>query len=268
MMNGKIIATLALLLSPAVHAQIAVPIEALEVNLVGFAAASVPEYWGASRNSGALGPYGRYQFEGSQRYIELLGPQVKVNLLNDKNWRIGPIVKYRFARDSDVDDKIVRRMDKVDGALEGGMFIQYRLPLSETPLHQITVGADVEGGRNGTEAHLNAMYFQPLGKAVLANVGLGLTYGNGKFVDNYFGVTSAHDIALYPALAGRAYDTSGGVVGWNIPFGVTVFVSKEWALSAGGRYERLVGDAKDSPLVRRGDADQWMLGIGAAYLFK
>jgi outer membrane scaffolding protein for murein synthesis (MipA/OmpV family) len=35
-----------------------------------------------------------------------------------------------------------------------------------------------------------------------------------------------------------------------------------------GRYERLLGDAKDSPLIEsRGDANQWSIGIAAAYLF-
>ena len=40
-------------------------------------------------------------------------------------------------------------------------------------------------------------------------------------------------------------------------------------LSVGGRYERLVGDAKDSPVVaQRGDSNQWIGGVGVAYLFK
>ena len=84
----------ALLLAPAAHAEIAVPIEGLEINMIGMAVASVPDYWGSSNNEGAFGPYGRYQFQGTERYVEVLGPQVKLNLLNDKNWRLGPIIRY------------------------------------------------------------------------------------------------------------------------------------------------------------------------------
>ncbi len=258
----------ALLLAPVAYADIAVPVDGLNVNLVGLAVGAVPDYYGSSHEQGDVGPYGRYQFEGSERYILLLGPQFSANLLNDPNWRLGPMIRYRSARDKDVNDKVVRQMDKVDSAVEGGVFLQYKLPLSSTPLHQVTFGGDVEAGSNGTEAHLNMMYMQPFSKTIIGNIGLGMTYGNSKFMDSYFGVTSAHDVALYPSLGGRAYNPSSGVVGWNIPFGVSAFVSKDWIVSAGGRYEHLVSDAKDSPVVRRGDSNQWIGGVGVAYLFK
>lgn len=258
----------ALLLAPLAHAEIAVPIEGLDVNILGIAVGSVPDYWGSSKNEGAVGPYGRYQFEGSQRYIQLLGPEFTANLLNDANWRLGPIIRYRSARDDNVDNNTVSHMDKVDSAIEGGVFLTYKLPLSDEPLHQVTFGGDVEGGKNGTEAHLKVNYFQPFSKTIIGNIGLGMTYGNNKFMDTYFGVNSAHDIALYPSLGGQPYNASSGVVGWNIPFGVSAFLTKEWLLSVGGRYERLVSDAKDSPVVNQsGDANQWIGGVGLAYVF-
>ncbi len=258
----------AALLAPAAYAAIAVPIEGLELNMIGVAVGSVPDYWGSSENEGAVGPYGRYQFQGTERYVEVIGPQVKLNLLNDKNWRLGPIIRYRSARDKDVDDRIVRQMDKVDSVIQGGAFVGYRMPLSSTPLHQINFNGDVEGGSNGTEAHLNMMYMQPFNKTIIGNIGLGMTYGNSKFMENYFGVTSARDIALYPALGGRPYDASSGIASWNVPFGISAFVSKDWIVSGGGRYEKLVSDASDSPVVKRGDSSQWLFGLGVAYLFK
>lgn len=259
----------AFLLAPAAYAEVAVPIEGIEVNMIGLAVGSVPDYWGSSKNEVAGGPYGRYQFQGSERFVDVLGPQARLNLLDNKNWRLGPILRYRSVRDKDVDDNVVRRMDKVDSVVEGGVFVAYKLPLSSTPLHQLTFSGDVEGGGNGTEAHLSMMYFQPFSQTTIGNLGLGMTYGNSKFMENYFGVTSARDIALFPSLAGRRYDASSGVAGWNIPFGVSMFLSKQWLLSVGGRYERLVGDAKDSPVVdQRGDAGQWIGGVGIAYVFK
>jgi MipA family protein len=259
----------ALLLAPVVHAEIAVPIEGLDVNIVGIAVGSVPDYYGSSKNTGAVGPYGRYQFEGSQRYVQLLGPELTVNLLNDSNWRLGPLLRYRSARDDKVDDKIVSEMDKVDSAIEAGVFLTYKLPLSDMPLHQVTFSGDYEAGKNGAEGHLKVNYFQPFSKTIIGNIGLGMTYGNNKFMDNYFGVTSQHDIDLYPSLNDKSYNPSSGVVGWNIPFGVSAFLTPEWLLSVGGRYERLVSDAKDSPVVdQRGDPNQWVGGVGIAYVFK
>lgn len=259
----------ALLLAPLAHAEITVPMEGIDVNMVGIAVGSVPDYWGSSHNEVAAGPYGRYQFEGTQRYVQLLGPILTANLLNDANWRVGPLLRYRSARDSSVNDNVVSQMDKVDSAIEGGAFVGYKLALSDIPMHQINFNADFESGKNGAEGHLGATYFQPFSKTIIGNIGLGMSYGNSKFMDTYFGVTSAHDISLYPSLGGKPYNASSGVVGYNIPFGISAFVSPEWVLSVGGRYERLVSDAKDSPVVdQRGDANQWVGGIGLAYVFK
>lgn len=257
-----------ILASGATFAQMAIPLQDSEVNVVGLAVGTAPDYYGSSKQEGGVGPYARYQFKDTERYVLLLGPQLSANLLNDKNWRAGPLVKYRFARDNDVEDRVVRQMDKIDGAVFGGAFVEYKMPLSNTRMHQIVFGGDVAGSKNGTEAHLRATYWQPLSSKLLATVGLGMTYGNNKFADTYFGVTSAHDIALYPSRGGRAYNASSGVVGWNIPVGLTMPINKEWLLSAGARYERLVGDAKSSPVVdQRGSANQWIGGVGVAYMF-
>ncbi|MBR9883807.1 MAG: MipA/OmpV family protein [Oceanospirillales bacterium] len=96
-----------------------------------------------------------------------------------------------------------------------------------------------------------------------------MTYANDEFGDTYFGVNSAHDVALYPSMSGQPYRSSGGVVGWNIPFRVTTFLNKEWLISVGGRYEKLTGDAGDSPIIKqRGDDTQWPVGLGVSYIFK
>lgn len=119
----------ALWLAPAAYAAD----EVVGTNLFGVAVGAQPDYYGSSHTQGAVGLYGRYQFEYSERYVLLLGSQLRVNLLNDSNWRAGPMIRVRAARDHDVDDKIVKQMDKVDTAVEGGAFLQYRLPLSNEP---------------------------------------------------------------------------------------------------------------------------------------
>jgi outer membrane scaffolding protein for murein synthesis (MipA/OmpV family) len=54
----------------------------------------------------------------------------------------------------------------------------------------------------------------------------------------------------------------------KIPFSLSTQVNRQWLLTFGGRYERLLNDAKDSPVVQRhGDANQWQVGVAATYLF-
>jgi MipA family protein len=128
-------------------------------------------------------------------------------------------------------------------------------------------GGDVQGGDTGTEAHLKVSFWQPLSETMMAHAGVEMTYGDDRFMQKYFGVTGS-DVALFPTLGGKAFNASSGVVGWKIPFGVATYLNKEWLLSAGGHYERLVEDAKDSPVVsQRGDANQWVGGIGLSYIF-
>ena len=43
-------------------------------------------------------------------------------------------------------------------------------------------------------------------------------------------------------------------------------LSQHWHLAAGVRYERIVGDAEDSPVVAiAGSANQWIAGLGVAF---
>ncbi len=244
------------------------PVGDLNLNLAGIAVGSVPDYSGSSQNTTAAGPVFRYQFQNSERYFLLLGPTATLNLINDPSWRAGPLLNYRSARDNDVEDRIVKQMDKVDSKVEVGAFLQYRLKLSDRPLHQITFTGDIAGSDNGTVGHLKTMYFQPLSDKVIANIGLGATWGNDKFAKTYYGVTGSHDIALFPSLGGRKYQADGGLLGINVPFGVSWMASKQWLVSVGGRYEKLQGDAKDSPIVsERGDSDQWVGGVALSYMF-
>ncbi|GEM_PF-4125073 len=84
---------------------------------------------------------------------------------------------------------------------------------------------------------------------------------------NYFGVTSTHDISLYSSLGGNAYKASSGISGWNIPFSLSTFMTDEWVLTVGGRYEHLTNESKDSLIVdQRGDTSQWIGGLGLAYM--
>ena len=255
------------LTAPTAHAQLVPPVESVEANLVSLGVGSAPDYSGSSNNLTGLAPAARYQFQNSQRFILLLGPTLSLNLVDSATWRAGPMVNYRFGRDDKIEDPVVRQMTNIADEIEAGVFLQYSLPLSAAPFHQLSFSGDVAGSSNGTVGHLRMMYWHPFSAGVIANIGLGMSYGDDEFVQTYYGI-SGTDIALFPSLGGSAYTPSGGVTGVNVPFGLTVALSRQWLVSAGGRYERLQGDAADSPIVsERGKASQWIYGVGVSYLF-
>ena len=135
-------AGLALAFAPAAHSQGFVPEFQEGINFIGLAVGAAPDYSGSDDYMGGIAPYGRYLYSG-ERYVQLLGPELTVNLVNDKNWRLGPVVRYRFGRDDDVDDKVVRRMREIDDTTEAGVFVGYRVQLSANRLHQLSFAADV-----------------------------------------------------------------------------------------------------------------------------
>lgn len=265
--NIASIAALALAI-PAAHAQLVPPTDVEDMNLIGLGVGAAPDYMGSSHRKAGAAPLFRYQFEGTQRYLLLLGPQAQFNILNDPNWRFGPMVNYRFGRGSSVNDATVKQMVGINGSAEGGVFLQYNYKLSQEKMHQLVFAGDVAGSSNGTVGNLRMMWWQPLGPATVMNLGIGTQIASSKWMQTYFGVTKPTDIALYPTLAGLPFNAGSGMKSFYIPFGITQALSKEWLLSGGVRYEKLLNDAKNSPVTSvSGNSNQWIIGAGLSYLF-
>lgn len=253
----------------AANAQMAPPLDGLDVNLFSLGVGSVPDYIGSSHNETTPAVAARYEFTGSDRYVVLLGTTLQANLINDRTWRAGPLLNYRDKRDDKVQDPVVSQMTEIDAKIEAGAFLQYNMKLSEKRMHQMVFSTDLAASSYGTVGHLRMMYWQPFSETLVGNVGVGMTYANNKWTDTYFGVFGAQNIALYPvALAGKAYNPGSDVTGITIPFGMSKILSREWMVSAGARYEKLQGDARDSPVVAlHGDSTQWIYGMAISYLF-
>jgi outer membrane scaffolding protein for murein synthesis (MipA/OmpV family) len=266
--GSVILAFSALMAASAAHAQLIPAEDVPDVNLVGLVGGTVPDFMGSSSHKGAVGPVLRYQFSGTQQYAAVLGPQFLLNVLDDPAWRVGPYVNFRSGRGHDVDDAVVKQMVGINNSWEGGIFVQYNMKLSSTPFHQVVFGGDIAHG-NGTVGHLRAMYWMPFNSQTIGNIGIGTTYASSEWNDTYFSVKNAHDIALFPTLNGQAYHAGSGFEGVNIPFAISYFMTPEWLLTVGGRYEKLLGDAKDSPIVsQHGNDNQWIGGIGVSYVFR
>jgi outer membrane protein len=237
------------------------------VNTVFLGVGSAPDYMGSADNQAAIAPLGRYYFSG-KRYVQLLGPQISLNLANDEVWQFGPQVLFRFKRDSDVDDPVVARMRPIDSEVEGGVFVAASWKLGSDPRHRFGVRADIQAGSNGTEGTLTANYYHPVSRGVVLNLGGGMGFSNDKWARTYYGVNGT-DVALFPSLGGNEYNAQGGVNDFRVNFGAIVHLSPQWHLALGARYLRLRGDAVDSPIVsQRGDRDQWIYGAGIGYVWQ
>jgi outer membrane protein len=101
-----------------------------------------------------------------------------------------------------------------------------------------------------------------LSKAIDVSLGVGATYADEDYMETYFGVSpSDADRTALPV-----FEADGGIKDVRILPAVVVHLSEFWHVGVGARYQRLLGDAEDSPVVDdRGSADQFMAGLAVAY---
>lgn len=242
------------------------------INIIGLGVGQVPDYQGSEDYETGIGPFGRYYFSG-QRYVHLLGPQLSLNVLDDEVWQFGPALMYRFGRDSDVDDTVVRQMKEIDDTVEAGAFVaaSYKLNAQdprERVIFSADLLADVSDSHDGWISTFGVKYWMPVSRTVVAHIGGGFAYASDDYVQTYYGVTGS-DVALFPSLGGNPYIADGGINDFRVTAGALVHLSPNWHLGLGARYQKLQGDAEDSPVVdERGDSSQWIYGVGIGYVWQ
>jgi hypothetical protein len=163
--SSSLAAAAALLVSTSVAAQDIIPVQPMEeANIVGLGLFAVPDFYGSSKNQGAAAPILRYGFQ-ERRYVQLLGPELTVNVVPGGEWRAGPLLRSRARRDDDVDDEFVKRMRPISSATELGVFGAYHMPLGGSPMHKVVFGADIvanlNGVYNGATGNLRVNYVHP-----------------------------------------------------------------------------------------------------------
>lgn len=194
------------------------------------------------------------------RYRDLFflsdGEGVGVNLLHGPGYRAGIAVSYDVGRDQD-DDPHLHGLGNINPAPEPKLFAQYTiLP--------VVLTADLRrglGGHDGFIGDLGAYVPIPLATNVFLFVGPTVTIADGRYMQSYFGVTPAQSAAsgLPRFSAGAGFKSTG--------LGATAvyLIGQHWLVLADGAYERLLGDAADSPVTQA--RSQFVFGINFGYRF-
>jgi outer membrane protein len=225
----------------------------------------IPDYMGSDDYTAGIAPTGLLKFGKSERFARLLATELSVNVLDSRNWNLGPVLNYRFPRD-DVEDIVISHMRDIDGTVEAGVFAGWTWIGEDDPRHRFTTSVqflqDVAGEHEGYLVSASARYFQPVTLPLTLSIGATLTYGSSDYMQTYFGVDS--DNAARSGLP--EFSASSGMRDVRIPMMAIYSLSPKWHIAGGLIYSRLVGDASDSPVVdERGSRDQLFAGLGVAY---
>lgn len=247
-----------------------VPVEVdRPTNLIGLAVVNTPDYIGSDDYKVKGAPLFRYQFAGSNRYFSLVGAQAKLNLIDSKEWRAGPTLNYNPGRKSgEIDDDQVKQMKSIGSTTELGVFGEYWMFDSANPRNRgnigLTVLNDSGDGSSGMLYRLSGLALLQVHPEVDLLLGASIQYANSDYMQTYFGV-NADNVGT----SGLSFhDASAGLENVALTAGGLWYIDKSWMALGVVRYTQLQGDAGDSPIVNdRGDKNQWLAGVGFAYMW-
>lgn len=192
-------------------------------------------------------------------FVRILGLKLDSNLLPHDNFRLGLSAEFALERD-DVDDNQVDDLGSTDDGLLVGAMVGY--DFNSAP--DVIVGVELDGrfdptGDIGGLVTLRGKYQRPLGaeNKWILDAGVETTYASDDYMDNYFSI-SAGDAANSGL---SAFEADDGIKDVGFSAGITYRFSDRWSLSGLASYNRLLGDAADSPVTDdAGDENQFFGG--------
>jgi outer membrane protein len=218
-----------------------------------------PDYLGSKSYS--LGPGGSLALRkpGAESSFHAPDDSPSLHLLGNKTFSAGVVLRGRSSRD---DKGVLAGVHKLRFALEPGVYAEW-WPADGFRLH-----SEVRRGVMGNSAwsgDVSADLVHDDPKWVLS-LGPRLHLGDPRFTQTYFDITAADaarsPIGLSPFTAHRTYVAAGGFASAEYRW------SRRWSLLADAGYQRLLGDAADSPIVARvGSPNQFTGSVGVRYSF-
>lgn len=235
-------------------------------DFVALGVGATPDYLGS--NDYQVVPFGFASYRvGDMRY-SWQGLSLKADFLELRSagtW-VGGISSAYVPGRHDVDNPAVDRLPDISGTVELGGFLGRRFHglFNGADAMAVSLGAmaDIGGVYSGYTLDLDLDYNTPLSPRVRALLNLGAVYASDGFVQTQFGV----DAGGAAASGLPTFSADAGIHQVSASLGLNMQFNHRWGVFGQLAYSRLVGDARDSPVVRfGGDPDQWRLGLALSY---
>ncbi len=246
---------------------------------IGIGLISVPDYNGSNTRRRIPGGLIRARISGYA--ISSRGSNLQIDLLRqirgaDTDWKLGPIVNIRSDRARSVHDPIVALLGERGTAIEAGLFAGVSHNGVITSAYdqlgaRVTFLQDVSGEHGSWILSPSVDYGTPLSRHSFVGLSASVNiYGPG-FGAHYFDIDAAgaarSGLPIYAGAGDRA--TLGkATFGVALAHAISGDLRQGLLIVGGAQYGRLLGNYAQSPIVAtRGDADQWIGGLGLAYQF-
>jgi outer membrane protein len=245
----------ALLVPSAAHAQEDKP--DLRIRL-GAGAQLLPEFKGS--NDHEIGPMFDIDIARGEDPFRFEAPDDSfgIALLSGENFSAGPAGKIERSR---TNSEVGAPLGKVATTLEAGAFAEFHPSKHFRLRGELLKGI---GGHKGIVGSVGADYIIRDGDRYVFSVGPRLLFSDGRYQRAYFGVDAPAALAAKLPI----HRPNGGIHAAALASGLSYQFSPQFGMFGFGRFERLVGDAARSPIVREfGSRNQLSAGLGLSYTF-
>lgn len=177
---------------------------------------------------------------------------------DEPEYALGVAVGYAEGRDESDAKAELDGLGDIDGAAEGVLFAESEIGFVEVELEV----AKAFGGHDGLTAELSAGVDAPVTDRLFVGVAPFITYADEKYTRSLYGV-SASQAANSETYS--QYDADGGFENYGVELEANYKITQNWSAITYASYTRLLGDAKDSPIVD--NEGFFSVGVGLAYTF-
>jgi len=226
---------------------------------LGAGAQTYPKYPGA--DSYGINPLPIFGFrrEGSPLTFSAPDDGIGLGLLGrDSAFNLGPAIRLQNKRE---EDDVGAAVGDVGFTVEVGGFVEV------FPAENIRLRAELRqglGGHDSLAGDLGADFVLRDRDTYVFSIGPRARWADSDYHAAYFGVTPA--VAAATGLP--AFDPDGGFYAVGAMAGLTYKLGRNWGLRGYAGYDRLIGDAADSPIVRQfGSRSQFSGGAGLFFEF-
>lgn len=229
------------------------------ITIIGNARVS-PKYPGADELGFFAFPSFAFRRVGEPKQFTTPDDGFSLPVYDTATLRFGLTGRYRGGRYLDTDRRLFG-LEDVKWAVEPGLFVEY------WPLEALRLRAEARYGLNGYEGFVGDLAMDLVGRFGQFTVSAGprLALGGDEFTQTYFGILP-FESSSNGVLA--AYRPSGGVTSVGVSTALSYDWSETWSTTVSASYSRLVGDAADSPIVKRfGSENQFGIGASLSYSF-
>lgn len=221
-----------------------------------------------------IGPLGVYKpdYEGADDYEMTVFPLVDVTwrdtfflnlqkglgayLWNCKDVKLGLSVGYAFGR-NEGDSSDLRGLGDIDDGATANGLMEWRI--GDAALETI-IEKQITGEDTGYQIHISLGYDWQIADLNLTS-SIVATYASSEYMEKYFSISPSQstrsDLSVYEA--------DSGFKSIGLHFMALYPLDQHWGIQAMAVFNRLVGDAADSPITK--DAQQNVYGLGLYYNF-